>query len=219
MLEGPAPYNFLTRSRGGSKTDDLGGMAVAEMLTTLPPGSQLIGLAADRDQGRLLLDSIAGYAARTPLLRNALELGAYRVTACRGGSSLSILAADAPGAWGTRPRRLIVDELANWGSTVGPRRLWEAASSSAAKVKDSRMTVLTSAGDPAHWSHKLLEHALEDPLWRVNEVRGPAPWLDRERLEEQRRRLLPSSYQRLFENRWTAAEDRLTSPRCRATGT
>jgi hypothetical protein len=46
----------------------------------------------------------------------------------------------------------------------------------------------------------------------VHEVEGPPPWLSPERLAEQRRRLLPSSYERLFENRWTAAEDRLIDP-------
>lgn len=73
------------------------------------------------------------------------------------------------------------------------------------------MVVLATAGDPAHWSHKILEHAKTDPLWRVHEVRGPAPWMDGRRLEEQRRRLLESSYRRLFLNEWAASEDRLTT--------
>ena len=73
------------------------------------------------------------------------------------------------------------------------------------------MVVLTTAGDPAHWSHKILEHAKTDPLWRVNEVPGPAPWQNQERLEEQRRRLPESSYRRLFLNEWTSSEDRLTT--------
>jgi hypothetical protein len=57
----------------------------------------------------------------------------------------------------------------------------------------------------------VLEHAAADPLWRVHEVRGPAPWLDRERVEKQRRRLPESSYWRLSMNEWTAAEGLLTS--------
>ena len=76
---------------------------------------------------------------------------------------------------------------------------------------DSRLIVLTTAGDPAHWSHKILQHAYDDPLWRVNEVPGPAPWLDQARIEEQERRLPSSSFQRLFQNVWTADEDRLTN--------
>src|SRR5207248_824671 len=48
-------------------------------------------------------------------------------------------------------------------------------------------------------------------LWHTHEQLGPAPWLDPERLAEQKRRLPASSYARLFENTWTAAEDRLTT--------
>ena len=209
--DSPTPYQFLTRSRGGSKTADLAGIAIAAMLAQLPRGARLYGLAADRDQGRLLLDSIAGYSARTPELKNALRVDAFRVTATRSGSVLEVLAADAPGAWGLRPAFLIVDEIAQWGTTGAPRRLWEATSSAIAKVQGARMVVLTSAGDPAHWAHGVLEHALADPLWRVHEVRGPAPWLDPERLAEQQRRLPESSWRRLFLNEWTAPEDRLTT--------
>jgi hypothetical protein len=204
------PYHFMTRARGFAKTSDLAGIGVAAMLAQLPAASRLYGLAADRDQGRLLVDSIAGYAARTPELGSALIVDAYKVTAANG-SVLEVLPADAPGAYGLRPAFAIVDELSQWSSTAGPRRLWEAVSSAMAKVPGSRLVVLTSAGDPSHWSHKVLEHAYADELWRVHEIAGPPPWADLERLAEQRRRLPESSYRRLFENRWTAAEDRLTS--------
>jgi phage terminase large subunit-like protein len=205
------PYHFLTRARGGSKTADLAGMAVAAMLAQLPPASRCYALAADRDQGRLLLQSIEGYMVRTPELRGAVTVDAFRATTTRSGSTLEVLAADAPGAWGLRPHFLIVDELAQWATTPGPRRLWEAVTTAVAKIADCRMVCLTSAGDPAHWSHAVLEHAHADPLWRVHEVAGPAPWLDEARLAEQRRRLPESSYRRLFLNQWTAPEDRLTT--------
>jgi hypothetical protein len=57
----------------------------------------------------------------------------------------------------------------------------------------------------------VLDHAMSDPLWRVNEVPGPVPWVDAERIEEQRRRLLDSSFRRLHLNEWTSAEDRLAT--------
>ncbi len=74
------------------------------------------------------------------------------------------------------------------------------------------MVVITTAGDPGHWSHGVLTHAKADPLWRVHEVDGPPPWIDPERLAEQRRRLPESVYARLFENQWTAPEDSLVNP-------
>jgi len=205
------PYSFLTRSRGGSKTDDLAGMSLAVMLAQLAPGSRLYGVAADLDQGRLLVQSIEGFARRTPELAGALDLGAYRVAASRAGTTLEVLPADGPGAWGLRPSFLVVDELAAWPATAGAANLWSAVTSSAAKVPGCRMAVLTTAGDPAHWSRKVLTHALADPLWRVNEVLGPAPWLDSAKVAEQRRRLPESIFRRLFENEWTSGEDRLVA--------
>lgn len=208
---GAEPYHYLTRARGYSKTADLAGVAIAVMLAQLPDASRLYALAADKDQGRLLVDSIRGYAARTPGLSGALTVDNYQVTATRSATALEVIAADAPSAYGLRPAFLIVDELAQWASTPAPRLLWEATTSAMVKVAGARLVVLTSAGDPAHWSHRVLEHAKGDPLWHVHEIDGPPPWADPARLAEQRRRLPASSYARLFLNRWTAAEDRLTN--------
>jgi hypothetical protein len=79
-----------------------------------------------------------------------------------------------------------------------------------AKSATSRLVVLTTAGDPAHWSYQIRQRAAHHPLWRLHEVPGPPPWLDPARLAEQRAGLSPASYRRLFENEWVAAEDRLT---------
>src|SRR5438093_1574600 len=82
---------------------DLAGVAIAAALAQAPPGARLYAGAADRDQARLFADSIQGFQARTPELRGALDVQAYRVLARRSGAVLEILAADAPGAWGLRP--------------------------------------------------------------------------------------------------------------------
>jgi phage terminase large subunit-like protein len=204
------PYHFLTRGRGGAKTSDLAGVAIAAMLTQAPSSARLYGLAADRDQARLLIDSVRGYVERTPELRGQLSVDTWRVTAARD-VVLEALAADAASSWGLRPWFVVADEIAQWNSTGGPRVLWESVSSAAAKNPECRMVLLTSAGDPAHWSRGVLEHAERDPLWRVHEVPGPVPWLDPARVEEQRRRLSESSFARLFLNQWTAGEDRVAS--------
>ena len=208
--ESSPPYHFLTRARGSSKTTDLAGVAIA-MLLTLPDRSRLHWLAADRDQGALAIDAIGGFVSRTPMLRGALDVQSWRVRFGPTDSTLDVLAADAPSAWGIRSHAVFVDEIAQWATTPGPQRLWEAVSTAVAKTQKARMVVLTTAGDPAHWSHRILEHAQTDPMWRVHQVHGPAPWMANDRLEEQRRRLPESSYRRLFENEWTEAEDRLTT--------
>jgi phage terminase large subunit-like protein len=209
-VQSSSPYHFLTRSRGGSKTGDLAAVAIAVMVVQAPLGARLYALAADRDQGRLLLDSIEGFIRRTPELGNLFDMTAFRVTGRETGVRLEVLSADAASAWGLRPYFTVIDELAQWPETPESKRLFEAIRTAAGKV-NGRMVILTTAGDPTHFAHELREHALADPLWRVHEVPGPVPWISPERLAEQRRGLPESSFRRLHLNQWVEAEDRLTT--------
>jgi phage terminase large subunit-like protein len=211
ILDGDRPYNWLGRSRGYSKTTDEAGVTTAAMLAGLPDGARLYAAAADQDQSRLLVDLIGGFARRTPGLRDALRIDAHKVTAIRSASVLEALAADAAGTWGLRPDWIVIDELCQWPATPGAHQLWDALMSSAAKVETCKVTIISTAGDPGHWSRKVLDHALANPLWRTHEVPGPAPWLDPARVEEQRVRLQESMYRRLFLNEWASGEDRLVT--------
>jgi phage terminase large subunit-like protein len=210
VLEGDRPYNFLTRARGASKTTDLAAVALSDLLT-LPAADRLYWIGADSDQGALAIDAIAGFASRSAWIGSRIEIQNRKIVVPATDASLEVLAADAAGAWGLRPRAIYADELAQWADTSAPRRLWEALSSAVAKRTDAGLVVLTTAGDPSHFSARILEHARGSDLWRVNEVPGPSPWADPARLAEQKARLTESAYGRLFENRWTAAEDRLTT--------
>lgn len=203
-------FHFVTRARGYSKTTDLAAVAVAVLLRQAPAGSRSYAVAADQGQARLLLDSIEGFVRRTPGLGQLLEVQAWRVSVRRGGATLDALPADQAGAWGLRPYFAVCDELCQWATTPGPRRIFEAVTSAIPKT-GGRLAIITTAGDPAHWSAKVLQHAERDELWRVSETAGPPPWMAVAFLEEQRRRLLPSSFARLFENEWVSSEDRLTT--------
>jgi hypothetical protein len=204
--DGPRRH-WIGRSRGYSKTDDLAAVTVAALLEQLKTGQEAIGCAADRDQARLLIDHIRPIAARTPELQGALTLGAYDVRTA-GGVRFEAMSADGSSAWGRSPYWTVCDELAQWPDTDNARQVWQAISTAAPKVR-GRVAIITTAGDPSHWSRGVYEHAAEDPLWRVSEVHGPAPWLDPAELEGERRRLPDSAWQRFFENRWCATEDRL----------
>jgi hypothetical protein len=211
VLEGAEPYSFLTRSRGGSKTTDLSACALSDLLTA-EERLRCYWLAADEAQGALALDCIGGFASRTPSLADRVEVQARRVIVPATGSTLEVLPADAPGAWGLNPHRVYVDELANWNDGPAARRLWEAASSAVAKRPDARLAVLTTAGSPDHFAFKVLEHARTSPLWRTSERPGPAPWIDVERLAEQRARLPHAVYRQLWENEWTVADGAFLDP-------
>jgi hypothetical protein len=211
ILAGTLPYHYLTRPRGASKTTDLAGIALAQLLTAAAR-ERLYWLAADRDQGQLAIDAIAGFTDRTPVLRDALLLTTSAVEVRATGARLDVLPADAASSWGLRPLAVFCDEISQWPETAGPQRLWESVSSAVAKRSDAKLIVLSTAGDPAHFSRAILDHAVTSPLWRVHEVPGPSPWMDPDRLAEQKARLLPSMYARLFLNQWVAGEDRLASP-------
>jgi hypothetical protein len=88
---------------------------------------------------------------------------------------LQVLADDGPSAFGLRPDLLVVDELAQWPSTPSARQVWEAVVSAIPKVPHARLVVLTSAGDPAHWSYRVRERLRTSESWRLHEVPGPCP--------------------------------------------
>jgi phage terminase large subunit-like protein len=204
------PFHFLTRARGRSKTTDLAAIVLVVMLTQSRPGDRLYALAADQAQGTLLVDSIRGFISRTPGLAHVARVNRYTVVT-PGDVQFEALAADAAGAWGLRPAFLVIDEIAWWAETPTTQKLWEATYTAMHKVPGSRLVVLTTAGDPAHFSYQLRERADASPLWRLHEVPGPPPWADQARLDEERATLTDSAWRRLFLNQWTTGNDRLTN--------
>jgi hypothetical protein len=205
---GESRYHFLTRARGRSKTTDLAGITVAVMLTQATPGDELYATAADKAQGRLLLESMRGFAQRSGLA-HLFRFDQYKVTTW-AGVVLEILGADVPGSYGLKPGFLVVDEIAQWPNTALAAERFEALLSSMPK-RNGRMVLLTTAGDPAHWSYGIRDHAMTSRGWRLHEVPGPAPWVDPVQLEDQRQLLPAYRYQRLFENQWTAGNESFTT--------
>ncbi len=211
VLEGPKRYAFLTRARGSSKTTDLAGIALAALIEQLPPASRSYALAADREQGQLLIDATQGFVARTPGLTGLVQVDTWRATNRSTGATFEVLAADAPGAWGKLPHLVICDERAQWAVTPSSEQLWRAMFSAMPKVAGSRLVILTTAGDPAHPAGKLIARARASDRWYVNEVPGPTPWADPDDIEEQRAELPEWEFARLVKNEWRSSADRLAS--------
>lgn len=207
--DGPR-WHFVTRPRGGSKTTDLAGVALCWLATEAPSGARGFVFAGDLDQAALLSDAASGFVDRTPELQSAVSVQAFKLIG-RSGATVEVRAADGGGAFGLRPSLCVVDELSVWEDVRRLRRVWTAIVSGAHKVPGSRLVCLTSAGEPSHWSYKVLEEARRSPYWRVSETPGPLPWVKAEDLEAQRPLLMPSEFARLHLNQWTAAEDRLVT--------
>lgn len=210
-LDGTQTRHLLVRSRGRSKTTDVAGIAVAALLRQLTPDYPAYAVAGDRGQALRLRHAIQGFVRRTPALQDEIQVQSERAIAVRSDAELEVLAADGPGTWGVLGGFYVADELFNWPTTTNAQLVWDAIFSSLPKVPGCRLVAMSSAGDPAHWTKAIYDEAIDDPRWRVSHLRGPAPWQDPADLEEQRRRLRPSLFARLFDNEWTAAEDRLTT--------
>lgn len=208
----PPNLTFLTRSRGGSKTTDLAAFVLVAMLTQLPPEARCYAYAADQSQAALLLDAINGFCARTPQLTGAIEILEWKVRAVANGVTLEAESADAASAWGKRPAFVVVDELAQWGSGRKQKALWEAITTAIPKTSGAKLAVITTSGDPVHWSRGVLDHAKASDAWYVDEVSGPAPWLSETDLAEQQALHTENTFRRLFHNEWLASEDRLADP-------
>ncbi len=208
-------FHFLTRPRGGRKSTDAAGMAVALHITEAPPGATSFVVASDAAQAGIVLDSMRNFVLRQPLLRQAMRVEARRVVFLRGTervSTVEVVPADEASAFGLRPWLAIADELAVWPGSRNARGVWAAVVSAMGKIPGARLVVLTSAGAPDHWSYGVLEQARRSTQWHVSETPGPLPWVPGEVLDEQRQLLTPSQFARLHLNEWCAAEDRLTTP-------
>jgi hypothetical protein len=209
--DGPNKH-FYTRPRGGSKTTDVAGAAISWLAADAPPRSRGYVVASNGEQAGILIDAAASLISLTPELDGYLEIEAERIIA-PNGAWVRVLNLSDSGAWGLRDAHfLICDEFAQWPVTRGAKRVYTAIRSTVQKVRGCKLILLTSAGEPSHWSYPILIAALADLLgWRVSQMPGPVPWQDAAELEALHNELTPSQYDRLVLNIWSEDEDRAVS--------
>ena len=210
--EPEARRHWLGRTRGFSKTTDTAGFTVAAALGGLiPPGEKGFCAAADRDQAALVSEAVRGFARRTEELHGAVLVERNEIKFPTVDVTVEVLSSDAPSAWGRRGWWWTVDEISSWSDTPGMHEFWTALSTAWPKVPGCRVVVISTAGSPAHFSRKLFETADAEPDWRLSDSHDVAPWIDAATIRGERRRLSEGTFGRLWENRWTQAEDHLVS--------
>lgn len=189
-------------------TTDLAGVALSWLAMEAPALSRGYVVASNSDQAAILIDAAAGFVARTPELES-LTVENERIVA-PNKAWVKVLSLSDSGAWGLRDARLLIlDEFAQWPETRGAQRVYTAVRSTVQKTPGCRLVILTSAGEPSHWTYeRVYQPAKTDPMWRVSETPGPVPWQDADDIEALRRELSPSEYARLVLNVWTEGEDR-----------
>ena len=204
-------WHFITRPRGGSKSTDTAAMAIAWLMCDAPPMANGHIVAASSDQAGIIIDAAAGFLSRTPELEGNLVVESMRIRV-PNGAWVQVLAQSDSGSWGLRDAHfLVADEFCQWPETRGAQRVWRALQSAAPKVTGCKLIILSSAGEPSHWSREVFEKCAIDPMWRIHEAPGPVPWLDEKELESLQWQLRPSEYERLVLNLWSADEDRAVS--------
>jgi hypothetical protein len=210
VFSGSPPNRWEGRPRGGSKTTDAAGIALASLIDIFPSGAEAYVVAADRDQARLTINCLRGLVMRTEALRSVVNVEASRAL-LKSGSFLEVLPADGPSAWGLKPDLVLVDELSAWPSTANAREVWEAVTTAMGKKPNARLVVLSMAGSPHHWSHEIYQHAKTSTQWSMGDTPGPLPWTDPVFLDEQRALHPDATFRRLFLNQWVAGSDALAS--------
>jgi hypothetical protein len=210
-LDGPRRH-WIGRAKGYSKTRDVAGVSAVVLLTQMDYGEMAYVGASDADQAGLIRQSIAAFVANTPALRSEIIVESRRVVAPKRGTELIILPADSAGANGIRPKWLVIDELANFPDVEKHREFFDNAWAGLPKVSDSRGVIITTAGSPGHFSHKIFETAAKNKLWRLSDIKGPAPWHDPAEIESERQRQFPSKFARFWMNEWTSADDAIADP-------
>ncbi len=196
------------RRRGESKTEDCAAAALADLLTG-PPRHHSYAVAGDQEQALLILDSIIGFKARSPLLADVRILKSTVVNP-ETGSELRVISSDLATSWGIRPRRVFFDEL----SIQTNERLWNSMWTAIGKKATSQMVAVSMAGwDFASmgWDKRELARknallgaaAIVPSYFATREGSELAPWLSPKVMEEQRESLHPADFARYWECRWT----------------
>jgi hypothetical protein len=205
------PFHFLTRPRGGSKTSDTAAICLAWLVAQAGPRQRSYVLAVSESQAAELVDAAAGFVARSPVVGNYVGVEASALYAANGAAVRVLTSGDSTWGKGRDTGFIVLDEFAQWPATRKSRRTWVAMLSATQKTPGLRLVILTSAGEPGHFSYEVLSEARRSNFWHVSEVPGPVPWVSKEYLDAQRRLLTEAEFARLHYNQWTEEDDRLVT--------
>lgn len=212
LLGGQDPrWHLWLRPRGMSKTTDAAYVALAALMTIAPPGSRSLVYAVDADQAALLMERMTLAVAQLP--EGSVKVLNGLIENVATGAFLTVESSDAPSALGHTPWLVVVDELMAWKDVRGPKALWEAIISSLPKRPDSRLLVITSAGDPSNWTYDIVQSAADDLIgdWRYSYVPGPTPWWTQADVRRQKGLLSASAFAWYIANQFAASDNALVA--------
>jgi hypothetical protein len=197
---GPMSF-FDVLARGHDKSSLEGRLASGLLLSSRRPISGYI-VAADKDQGKLLVEAVKEETALNPWLEDLIRFpGGNQIVGPAG--KVTVVPADAGGAFGYRGNLFIFDELCNWDKPVS-KKVYEAVMSGTEKRQPRIVVVISNAGYHGSWQEKVYETVKRDPEeWSVFDRQGHlASWMTEDRIAKLARILTPMEARRLFYNHW-----------------
>lgn len=191
---GPSSFMHIL-SRGHAKSSVEAWIAIWLCLASKRPIHGYI-LAADRDQGKIIIQAAADTLRLNPWLT---DVTIQSKSIIGPGGFVEVLSADVGSMYGLQGNFYVCDEIVHWAS----QRPWTALFSGTAKMRPCVTVVMSNAGLLDSWQHKLYTDYQSDRDWVIFHRPGfIASWMDRAKVESLKRGLPPSEADRLFENRW-----------------
>jgi phage terminase large subunit-like protein len=195
----PHSRAWIERCRGGSKTQDLAISTLWALFASRRPLRGVVA-AADRDQGRFLLDAIGRIVRLNDWLSQVITIQREKVLNPHTGSELQIITSDVASSWGLLIDFACCDETTVWRD----RELFNSLLSSVAKKDHALMLCIQNAGWQAEWQWGFRQTIREDANWYFSHQDRPASWISADRLAEQQRLLPDLVFRRCWLNEWSS---------------
>lgn len=194
------PLRFMTILPRGHDKSSLEGRLASWLLIASKKYVPAYIVAADRDQGELILQAMEAEARLNPWLYRQLTFTRGRVDGPTG--FVEVLPADAGSAYGLRGRFYIFDEWTHWKN----EKMSTAVLSGSEKVPGTVVVILSNAGLKGSWQDHQRQLAKDDSDWVVFEREGQlASWMSAARVQKMGLRLPPSERRRVLWNQWIDA--------------
>lgn len=191
------PMRFMSiLARGHNKSSEEAWLAAALTLSSKRNIEGYI-LAADRDQGRLIVQAVRDLLGLNEWIADYVKV--TKDTISGPGGAITVLPCDARSAMGLRGNFYIADEIVHWKRQTE----WNALVTGLRKVTPCVFCVLSNAGLLGSWQHDAFLDAQTDPEWSLFYRTGTlASWLSAEGIARDRRLVPPSEARRLYDNEW-----------------
>lgn len=191
------PTSFLSVLARGHDKSSLEGRLASWLLLASKRYIKGYILAADRDQGRLILQAMEDEYRLNRWMDGQLSFRRNTVTG--QGGFFEVLPADAASAYGLQGNVYIADEFTHWKNN----KMWTAVVTGREKVPGSLLIVLSNAGLLGTWQHDVRLRAAKNADWVLFEHEGQlATWMSKARVDDLRLMIPPSEAERLYDNKW-----------------